>query len=310
MKVRSRHNFRDEKKQRIARVFLIAVGVIGVGLLLPSFFTLVGRVALFPVHATQQWFHESQARLPLFLKSQNDLINQITDLQSQLAAAESTDLTQKRLYDENFWLREQLSIDGKKRIAAAVIARPNEIPYDLLQIDRGEVDGVKIGAPVYIGADNVVGVVAQLAPHYAFVELFTTPGFTATTFISGANIVATLEGYGGGVARVKVPQGIVLKVGNLVHVPSIDPGVFGRVEYIESHPSQPDQYGYITLQKPIANINYVSVGTDTVVPVDPAVIEERINRMIKEALVVDTTNLNLASSTVVTPTSTVSSSGP
>ena len=310
MKVRSRHNFRDEKKQRIARVFLIAVGVIGVGLLLPSFFTLVGRVALFPVHATQQWFHESQARLPLFLKSQNDLINQITDLQSQLAAAESTDLTQKRLYDENFWLREQLSIDGKKRIAAAVIARPNEIPYDLLQIDRGEVDGVKIGAPVYIGADNVVGVVAQLAPHYAFVELFTTPGFTATTFISGANIVATLEGYGGGVARVKVPQGIVLKVGNLVHVPSIDPGVFGRVEYIESHPSQPDQYGYITLQKPIANINYVSVGTDTVVPVDPAVIEERINRMIKEALVVDTTKLNLASSTVVTPTSTVSSSGP
>jgi cell shape-determining protein MreC len=310
MKVRSRHNFRDEKKQRIARVFLVSVAVIGIGLLLPTLFTLVGRIVMYPVHATQQWFHESQSRLPMFLKSQNDLVNQITDLQSKLAAAESTDLTQKRLYDENFWLREQLSVDGKKRIAAAVVARPNEMPYDLLQIDRGEVDGVKIGAPVYIGADNVVGVVSQLAPHYSFVELFTTPGFTATTFISGANIVATLEGYGGGVARVKVPQGVPLKVGNLVHVPSLDPGVFGRVEYIENRPSQPEQFGYITLQKPIANINYVSVGTDTVVPVAPAVIEERVNRIIGEALVVDTTKLTFASSTVIVATTTATSTRP
>lgn len=304
MKVRSRHNFRDEKRRRIARAFLTAVVVIGVGLLLPAIFTFAGRIVMYPVHATQQWFHESQARLPMFLKSQNDLVNQITDLESKLAAAESTDLTQRRLYEENLWFRELLSSNGSKRIAAAVVARPNEMPYDLLQIDRGEADGIKIGAPVYIGADNVVGVVSQLAPHYAFVELFTTPGFTATTFISGANVVATLEGYGGGVARVKVPQGVALKVGNLVHVPSIEPGVFGRIEYLENKPSQPDQYGYITLQKPIANINYVSVATETVTPVAPAVIEERISRILKDAFVIDVSKLNLASTTIVAPTST------
>lgn len=304
MKVRSRHNFRDEKRRRIARAFLTAVVVIGVGLLLPAIFTFAGRIVMYPVHATQQWFHESQARLPMFLKSQNDLVNQITDLESKLAAAESTDLTQRRLYEENLWFRELLSSNGSKRIAAAVVARPNEMPYDLLQIDRGEADGIKIGAPVYIGADNVVGVVSQLAPHYAFVELFTTPGFTATTFISGANVVASLEGYGGGVARVKVPQGVALKVGNLVHVPSIEPGVFGRIEYLENKPSQPDQYGYITLQKPIANINYVSVATETVTPVAPAVIEERISRILKDAFVIDVSKLNLASTTIVAPTST------
>lgn len=304
MKVRSRHNFRDEKRRRITRAFLTAIIVIGIGLLLPAIFTFAGRIVMYPVHATQQWFHESQARLPMFLKSQNDLVNQITDLESKLAAAESTDLTQRRLYEENLWFRELLSSNGSKRIAAAVVARPNEMPYDLLQIDRGEADGIKIGAPVYIGADNVVGVVSQLAPHYAFVELFTTPGFTATTFISGANVVATLEGYGGGVARVKVPQGVALKVGNLVHVPSIEPGVFGRIEYLENKPSQPDQYGYITLQKPIANINYVSVATETVTPVAPAVIEERISRILKDAFVIDVSKLNLASTTIVAPTST------
>ena len=117
-------------------------------------------------------------------------------------------------------------------------------------------------------------------------------------------MVASLEGYGGGVARVKVPQGVALKVGNLVHVPSIEPGVFGRIEYLENKPSQPDQYGYITLQKPIANINYVSVATETVTPVAPAVIEERISRILKDAFVIDVSKLNLASTTIVAPTST------
>ena len=306
MKVRSRHNSNNDKQKRIARVFFIAVAVVIVGLLLPKFFTVAGRVAMFPVEATQQWFRESQARLPMFLKSQNELISRIADLESKLAGAQGTDLTQKRLYDENLELRELLGINHRDRIGAAVIARPNELPYDLLQIDRGEQDGIKLGAPVYVGADNVIGIVSQTAPHYAFVEMFTTPGFTATTFITGANVVATLEGMGGGVARISVPQGISLRVGDLVHVPSIDPGVFGRVEYLENKPSQPDQFGYVTLQKPIASINYVAVGTEALNPVEPEIIEERIADIIKKTLMIETTRLHLASTTIVSATTSTS----
>ena len=305
MKVRSRHNS-NNKKKHIARVFFIAVVVVIVGLLLPKIFTIAGRVAMFPVEASQQWFRESQARLPMFLKSQNELISRITDLESQLAGAQGTDLTQRRLYDENLQLRELLGVGGRDRIAAAVIARPNELPYDLLQIDRGEQDGIKVGAPVYIGADNVIGVVSQIAPHYAFVEMFTTPGFTATTFVTGANVVATLEGMGGGVARISVPQGISLRVGDLVHVPSIDPGVFGRVEYLENKPSQPDQFGYVTLQKPIASINYVAVGTEALTPIEPKIIEERIADSIKRSLMIETATLHLDGTTIVSATTSTS----
>jgi len=304
MKVRSRHNSREERQKRIVRVFFIALGFILIGLLIPYVITAVTRAVMYPIEATQLWFHESQARLPMYLRGQTELINRITDLESKLAAAESTDVTQQRLYTENQSLRQLLSMDQHDRIGAAVIARPNQLPYDLLEIDRGANDGIKVGAPVYIGADNVVGVVSQIAPHYSFVELFTTPGFTATTYISGANVIATLEGYGGGSARVRVPQGIPLKEGDLVHVPSIDPGVFGRITYIENHPSQPDQYGYITLEKPIASISYVAVGRESLVPAKPDVIEERIARIIKESLNVDTGKLHLASSTTVIASTT------
>lgn len=304
MKVRSQHSFKRERQRQTLRIFVVALIVIGIGLLLPTLFTFTGRVAMYPVQITQQWFRESQARFPMFVKDRLALAAQIKDLESRLAAAESTDVTQQRLYEENVWLRDLLAIDGKERIGAAVIARPNELPYDLMQIDRGSEDGIKVGAPVYIGADNVIGVVSQTAAHYAFVELFTTPGFQTTAYISDANVIATLEGYGAGVARVAVPQGVPINIGNLVHVPSVDPGVFGRIDYIENRPSQPEQYGYVTLRKPITAINYVAVGKDTLEPVPINVIEERINALIKASLTFDASGLNIASTTVTTATAT------
>jgi cell shape-determining protein MreC len=299
MKLHSRHNFKSTKPPHILKVVLIALVFLALGYIAPSLFEGVSRVVLYPVHATHEWFRTSQARLPMYLKGQTDLINRISELENELAIASGTDLTTQRLYEENVWLRQLLGVDQNARIAAAVIARPAELPYDLLQIDKGSDDGIKEGAPVYIGIDNVIGVVSHVTPTYAFIQLFTTPGFTITTFISGADVVATMEGYGSGIARVRVPQGIPLAVGNLVHIPGITPGVFGRIEYLENRPSQPEQYGYIALPKPVSGIHYVAVAKDIVSPSEPPVIEERIKNILTKALLIDTGTLNLASTTII-----------
>ena len=273
MKLHSRHNFKSTKQPHVLRVVLIALAFLVLAYITPPVFEGVSRIVLYPVHATHEWFRNSQARLPMYLKGQADLIQRISELENELAIASGTDLTQQRLYEENVWLRQLLGVDENARIAAAVIARPTELPYDLLQIDKGSEDGIKEGAAVYIGIDNVIGIVNHVTPSYAFVQLFTTPGFTVTTFISGADVVATMEGYGSGIARVRVPQGIPLAVGNLVHIPGIDPGVFGRIEYLENRPSQPEQYGYIALPKPVSGIHYVAVAKDIVTRSAVPVIE-------------------------------------
>ncbi len=306
MKLHSRHNFKKAQPPHVLKVVLIALAFLVGAYIVPSVFEGVSRVVLYPVHATHTWFRTSQARLPMYLKGQSDLIKRISELENELAIASGTDLTTQRLYEENVWLRQLLGVDNNSRIAAAVIARPTELPYDLLQIDKGSDEGIKEGAPVYIGIDNVIGVVSHVTPTYAFVELFTTPGFTMTAFISGADVVATMEGYGSGIARVRVPQGIPLAVGNLVHIPGINPGVFGRIEYLENRPSQPEQYGYIALPKPVSGIHYVAVAKDIVAPSPAPVIEERIKNILTEALVIDTSTLNLASTTII-GTSTASS---
>lgn len=307
MKLHSRHSSKQRNQPPVLKVVLISLACVVLALIAPTVFEGMSRVVLYPVHATHEWFRTSQARLPMYLKGQADLIKRIAELENELAIASGTDVTQQRLYEENVWLRQLLGVDENARIAAAVIARPAELPYDLLQIDKGSDDGIKEGAPVYIGIDNVIGVVSHVTPRYAFVQLFTTPGFTVTAFISGADVVATMEGYGSGVARVRVPQGIPLAVGNLVHIPGINPGVFGRIEYLENRPSQPEQYGYIALPKPVSGIHYVAVAKDIVTPSEPPVIEERIKQILTQALLINTNTLNLASTTIIS-TSTATSS--
>jgi cell shape-determining protein MreC len=307
MKIHSRHN---TKNKNVYRIFIAAVMVIGVGMALPSAMSFIGAVIMYPVHVTNQWFLQSQSVFPMFLREQKSLIDQVADLENKLATASATGLSQQRLYEENVWLRGLLGATTSPRIAAAVIARPTTLPYDLLQIDRGQEHGIVAGAPVYIGVDKVIGVVVSTASRYSFVELFTTPGFSATVFVGGANVIATLDGYGSGIARVRVPQGIPLAVGNLVHIPSLEPGVFGRIEFVENLPTQPEQYGYISMAEPISGINYVSVATAPVESSEPLVVEERIRELVRQSFIVPADSMTIIATTSATTTDVSGSTTP
>jgi hypothetical protein len=206
------------------------------------------------------------------------------------------------LWEENNRLRSLLTISTDERIAAAVIARPNELPYDLLQIDRGSDHGIEVGAPVFIGKDIVIGLVVHTAPTYSFVEMVTAPGFESSVFISGPNIVVTMEGRGGGVARVRVPQGIPLAIGDLVNLPSVDPGVFGRISYVENRPTQPEQYGYISPDIPLSGVYQVAVGKQSQIAQSTEIVEERVRSLIEQSLLFDISSTTLATSSAATST--------
>jgi len=236
--------------------------------------------------------------MPVFVRDRLALRGEIERLENELAIAGGESLTLDRLRNENDRLRSLLGAETTDRLVAAVVARPNQVPYDLLQLDRGSVHGVVVGAPVYIGEDRLIGIVADLSSTNSYVVLLTHPDFTATGFIEGANIITVIDGIGGGVARVRVPQGVPLTVGDIVHVPSIEPGVFGRIVSIENRPTQPEQYGYITPDLPLSSIHMVSVGKEPIAAVTSDVVNERISQFI-------------ASSTLLLPfSSTTSTTAP
>lgn len=294
MKVRLQRN---SKKKRTIRNVLIAGFVVFVGWLLPAAFSLIAVVVMSPFHATNQWLQESSSLVPTFIRDRQSLHEQIASLENELQVNSRTTITQQRLFAENNRLRSLLGVADENRIAAGVIARPDTLPYDFLQIDRGADNGIEVGAPVFVGTDVAIGLVVHTAAQYSFVELFTTPGFAATVFLSGPDVVATMQGMGGGVARVSLPQGIPLQIGNLVHIPSIEPGVFGRISYIENEPTQPEQYGYVTPHISVNSLYSVSVGRVSQISQSVEEIDARVRSEIESRLVVEGVGLEVSSST-------------
>jgi len=223
----------------------------------------VSFVVLYPVTAVSSWYQYSEGAFPSYLRSRAELTKEIDELKATIANDTGTELSVKRLLEENMQLRSAAEVStSTNRISARVIAQPSKLSYDLLQIDQGSETGIVVGAPVFLGVDTVIGVVVHVARTYAFVELVTTPGFMATAYIVGPNVFANLEGIGGGVARVRVPQGIALREGNLILLPSVSSGVYGEVVRVENVPTQPEQFGYVTPPLSLQSILYVSVAKD------------------------------------------------
>jgi cell shape-determining protein MreC len=283
MLIRSR---RTSDNQKIKRLLLVVFGLFALALIVPTVVRFVAGIVLYPVIQVENWFAESNQILPALWRDKIVMQDQIDQLEQDLALSGKLDLTKQRLSDENNRLRSLLGATSSPRILAAVVGKPNELPYDLIQIDQGSQAGIESGSPVYIGVDTVIGIVSAVQRKSAFVTLFTTPDFFATVYLSGANVTALLEGLGGGVARVRVPQGISMRVGDLVHVPSVQPGVYGTIAWVESEPTQPEQFGYITPEIPIGSLFQVAVAKPNVITTDPKEVQRYMLEVQKQQLVI------------------------
>jgi cell shape-determining protein MreC len=302
-----KHLRRTSDTKKITRLVVAVVLVLLVGFAVPPVVRLVGSVVLYPVQLVENWLAQSSMVVPVLWRDKIAMQTHISELEQTVAELGRSDLTEQRLFQENNRLRGLLGDGEVQRTLAVVVAKPTELPYDLLQIDRGSQSGITVGAPVYIGTDSVIGLVSDVYLTHSFVTLFTTPGFFATVYLTGPDVTATLEGLGGGVARVKMPQGIAMQIGDLVHVPSVRPGLYGQIAWIESEPTQPEQYGYITPEVPMQSLYQVAVGSPSDVTVVTTEMNQYIEKIKSDALVVS--DLVLATSTA-TSTDQVASSTP
>lgn len=192
-----------------------------------------------------------------------------------------------RLKAENASLLEMTKNKEEQHIAAGVIGRPTNLPYDVLVIDRGEKDGIVKDAPVYLGSNQAIGFVVTVYSESAVVALVSTPGWESTVYVYGPNIYTTAIGQGGGIARIHTPQGIKLTEGDLVVVPSLGGGIYGRISAVDSVPSRPEQYGYVAMDTPLNSLRLVSVGTRPLSIIDFETAKKAVEEAAKNLLEVD-----------------------
>ncbi len=254
-----------------------AVNNIGVGVIVlclgavlffavPKVLSTMVAVVWYPFDAARVWVAESGSSLPQFIRERNALIEELETLKTKIATEQGTENTIVKLRVENDELRELAGAVPEARVLARVIGRPGTLPYDIVMLDRGRVHGIIENAPVFLGADQVIGFVSKVNEKTSFVTLVTTPGFTSSAYVIGPNIYTFAEGMGSGILRVRVPQGIMLRTGDMLLLPAIDSGIYGVVSYIETSATQPEQYGFVTTSIPTQSLYYVSVGKEAIVP--------------------------------------------
>jgi cell shape-determining protein MreC len=251
---------------------------------LPRLSSSISGMFWYPSEKVRVWISDSNALLPSLIRDRKDLLNTITTLENIIDSGYLSDATTARLSAENDELRKLLMINPDERVFARVVARPPQLPYDLVMIDKGAADGIVEGVPVFYGKDTVIGIVVSVSEKVSYIRLTSDPGVKISVFILGPNIFTFAEGVGNGVVQVRVPQGIQIKEGDIVLLPAIDSGVIGVIDTIVTSPTDPVRSGYIVFPVNLQSIKFVSVGKSPLPSPDFSEIMSIVNNRVTESL--------------------------
>lgn len=267
-------------KERERKTYLIWIVVSFLVLfLLKNVVATVASSITSPLYSIRYYIETSSAALPVFIRTRAELLSRIHELEQEVSSQQGVDATLEYVMEENNSLRELLKTSNSPRIVAGVIARPPYTPYDTIIIDRGESDNIVEHAPVYHGEGTAIGYVRAVFKESALVTLFSSPGVESTVYLFGSNIFTTAYGEGGGIVRLSVPQGIIIERGDMVILPSLDTGVLGTIDEVQSIPSEPEQHAYVTLSVPLQSMRLVSVGARSI---EPTTFEDALTRVREE----------------------------
>lgn len=301
-------SYRRNLTKTHARKIIIATVVIAVGImLLRSLFLGTVSFVNTTVYKVSFWLHESTNTVPDYFRDIEDLRREIVALQSQLASHDGDAVVIANLMAENKELRSLLGdVATRTNVVASVIGRPPQLPYDALLVDVGIVDGIERNAVVYVRQQQAIGMVVETYERSSLVKLITSSGVKSSVYVIGPDIYTNAVGVGGGVLQVNVPQGIVVRQGDLVVVPALGGGVYGAIDEVVTVPTEPVQYAYVSTEVPIQSIRVVSVSQDPVSMIEFAEAKAVVDKVKLDLLtfaVPEHLQLDVASSS---PTTTVS----
>ncbi|MEK7147928.1 MAG: rod shape-determining protein MreC [Patescibacteria group bacterium] len=225
-----RNKYRRSYSRKITFVVTLFIG----GVILLSFLDNVLITAISPLWRAENGFSRSLGKSIDFFRSRGALINENTMLKDRLALLESehSELSLKDSEIEN--LRTLLGRTASTQgIAATILTRPPQSPYDLVVIDAGFRNKISSGSRVTLPEGPEIGTVVDVFPTFSKVKLYSTSGEKTSAVLERHQVPVTLEGIGGGNFKIIVPRETEVVVGDRVLSASFESTLVAVVEDVE-----------------------------------------------------------------------------
>lgn len=194
-----------------------------------------------------------------YFSSKNSLSRENIDLKARIDEGVADRANYDSVVAENASLKEIL---GRKNESVsmtltAILAKPNQSPYDTLLIDAGASQGIKVGDKVFALGNVPIGRVAQVYPNTSKVILYSNSG--EKTFAMIKEVSMPIVGRGGGNFEMILPRDFVLLKGDQALLPGLTPHVLGIVETILSDPRDSFQKALLVSPVNIQELKFVEV---------------------------------------------------
>jgi cell shape-determining protein MreC len=195
------------------------------------------------------WGGVSSARSSVaggFFARNSTLASENETLKQELAEVRERAAAYDALKEENEALRSMVRFTQTSTgITAPVVSSYHASPYGTFAVSAGAHDAIAKGDLVLSSAGYVVGRIADVGETHTLVQTLFQTGSSIDVVIGNAAVTAT--GEGGGNARVDVPRGIDVRVGDAVTAPTLGGHPVGIVGKVEAVSTTAEQKVYIVL---------------------------------------------------------------
>ena len=198
-----------------------------------SFFTRAFLSIGQPIWYLGNGFSTKLGDLYLILKTKKSLRDENDSLNDKVNKLVAENLDRKTLFEENILLKDMLGRKSETNLVLAIIlSKPNIAPYDILVIDTGSLNGIKIEDKVFAYGNILIGQISEVYPKTSKVRLFSTAGQKTNVILGNKDIYFDAIGRGGGNFEITVPSDFEVVRGDNAIYPNIYPYIIGVVEDI------------------------------------------------------------------------------
>lgn len=144
-------------------------------------------------------------------------------------------------------------------ILANVISKPPQSFYDIIIVDAGFSNGVKIGDLAYGQGGLPVGTVSEVTGYFAKIVAFSSPGQLVQSTLERTGASLELVGSGGGNLESRVSQDFDIVPGDLAVLPGFGGRVVGEVVSVDSRVTSAFKQVYLRLPINIFNLRWLEI---------------------------------------------------